>query len=92
MDLWIRNQKGRLTKISDIMQPIEDKFDNIRGWVLYAVKQSDAMFPLGIYKSKERALEVLDEIQRIIEMHILVQTSTEWNVWYKGTVYEMPKE
>ena len=74
MDLWIRNQKGRLTKISDIMQPIEDKFDNIRGWVLYAVKQSDAMFPLGIYKSKERALEVLDEIQNLLIPKTIVNT------------------
>ena len=47
---------------------------------------------LGTYKTKERALEVLDEIQKTIETHILGQVTTEWDAWYKSTVYEMPKE
>ena len=66
MDLWIKAQSGRLSKVEDIMQPIEDEFDSVSSWVLYARSKCDAMFPLGFYESEERAMEVLKEIKRHI--------------------------
>lgn len=40
---------------------------------------------LGIYKTKERALEVLDEIQEYIQHDIIDRT-------FVATIYEMPLE
>ena len=49
---------------------------------------------LGTYKTKERALEVLDEIQRLITdlqyMSYTVDSSSFYS--YRPNVYEMPKE
>ena len=63
---------------------------------------------LGIYKSKERALEVLDEIQKILKPHLIIKDSGKIIGSFDGTiiregatyetkelatyVYEMPKE
>ena len=43
----------------------------------------DSFVKLGFYKSKERVLEVLDEIQEFIMMSKTTQLTT---------IYEMPKE
>ncbi len=60
MDLWIRSQdKEKLLKVNDIaieMNMIYGYFDKNTEYEL-----------LGTYKSKERALEVLDEIQNILK-------------------------
>lgn len=108
MDLWIRSQNGRLSKVDDIMQPIEDEFDGVNGWVLYAVKQSGAMSILGIYETEERAIEVLDEIQNVIYINKLFNadinafqtvlknegyTEKEISKYLKViSTYEMPKK
>ena len=64
MELWIRSQdKERLTTCNDIRVG----YENGR-WIL---EDCDC---LGIYKSKERALEVLDEIQNILMPKILSYT------------------
>lgn len=84
MELWIRSQDKE-----NLIQPTRlfIAFDkNIATW------DGNIMIDLGNYETKERALEVLDEIQKTIETHILGQVTTEWDAWYKSTVYEMPKE
>lgn len=64
MELWIRSQdKEILIKIDRI--GIE-KFDNGYGIVTYERIGTKNEFGLGLYKSKERALEVLDEIQQFV--------------------------
>lgn len=46
---------------------------------------ADAGCPLGKYKTKSRALEVLDEIQKLLK-------TAEINNCFNVIVYEMPKE
>ena len=95
MNLWIRSQdKERLTEVNDLRIYYGKEED------LWAIEDCD---DLGYYKTKERALEVLDEIQNAIlgiindeELEIQGQKK------YIGTailskksnniVYEMPKE
>ncbi len=75
MELWIRSQdKRELQKADDIyISTLEDK----------TVKTFDGSIEinLGTYKTKERALEVLDEIQAY-----LMSNSP------KSNVYNMPEE
>ncbi len=84
MNLWIRSQdKERLTEVNDLRIYYGKEED------LWAIEDCD---DLGYYKTKERALEVLDEIQNILK-HISLQTNN--NNQFVGTttyVYEMPKE
>lgn len=74
MDLWIRSQnKKELIKINHLVLIDEE----IRG-----VIDNGCYIMLGSYKTKERALEVLDEIQKLLETRVDVEQM----------VYEMPKE
>lgn len=85
MDLWIRNQDR------DALVPIKDAITEF----------SEALFYqgciLGKYKTKERALEVLDEIQKFIEEFQSVTAELNeygevTNVEHHKKVYEIPKE
>ena len=81
MELWIRTQKRmRLFKISlDVsIIAIRDEKNEIAE---YMISCND--YGLGTYKTKERALEVLDEIQRYI---LLPNTDNS------AYVYEIPKD
>ena len=74
MELWIRNQdKLALSKIEQVAIEYDKK---IIGYNRYCVK-------LGVYETKERALEVLDEIQ-----HRLITLCDSMNRHLY--VYEMP--
>ena len=83
MELWIRSQdKEHLTKVCDVDLGYEDK---------RAVLINN--YVMGRYKTKERALEVIDEIQRLLkglymEYSGVATIATETN----KLVYEMPKE
>lgn len=60
MELWIRSQdKELLTRVVDIWKDADK--NEIWSKSSFAIKNC-----LGIYKTKERALEVLDEIQERI--------------------------
>ena len=98
MQLWIRSQdKYTLMKIEEIQ--ICENPDGT--WFM------NAGLVLGKYKSKERALELLDEIQNILKPKFILQTQeiekpiTEFistveqikDIKEISTyVYEMPKE
>ena len=70
MELWIRSQdKETLIKANDIT--IEQNM--IIG---YFDKDTEYEY-LGTYKSKERALEVLDEIQNILKPQILLKRNDD---------------
>lgn len=61
MNLWVRSQdKECLTNISNIQYIYKN---NMHGLGTYY----DNLKILGTYKTKERALEVLDEIQNILK-------------------------
>ena len=78
MDLWVRSQaKNVLNKVENLYI---EKRDYIQGEFWDIV---DKTFVYGHYKTKERALEVLDEIQNYIIGKLLHND---------GNVYEMPKE
>ena len=68
MDLWIRSQdKTRLVKITQVKfvdkeSDLDDFKNVIRG---YGVDGFN--FRLGTYETKERAIEVLDEIQDLLQ-------------------------
>ena len=78
MDLWIRSQKNddlrpRLLKVKEFeLGDYDEKYDCIVVNNLYCV---------GIYKTKERALEVLDEIETEISNYVGTMAQT---------VYQMP--
>ena len=60
MDLWIRSQD------KEVLQKITSLFVNDDGYIFsYDYINSNEVF-LGTYKTKERALEVLDEIHNIL--------------------------
>lgn len=78
MELWIRSQdKEVLTRVVDIWKDADK--NEIWSKSSFATKNC-----LGIYKTKERALKVLDEIQD------LLQNAYIGNV--NRIVYKMPKD
>jgi hypothetical protein len=91
--MWIRTQdRTRLLNI--------DKFFLEGKEIKYHFDPANRFYNLGTYKTKERALEVLDEIQSVIEESDI--TRYEYfqgrdreliEYTYKGTqIYQMPKE
>ena len=99
MELWIRSQdKTNLYKISNINIDKDD-------YTLYCQLEWGQTF-LGTYKTKERALEILDEIQNILNLKDMYKYDRELvlNGWknvnkeqvkivrQQMSVYEMPEE
>lgn len=77
MELWVRSQdKEVLTRVVDIWKDADK--NEIWSQSSFATKNC-----LGIYKTKERALEVLDEIQNYI---LLPNTDNS------AYVYKMPEK
>jgi hypothetical protein len=101
MELWIRSQnKTILSKAHDLVIR-EDRNENSE--TNYFIVDT---YTLGIYKTKERALEVLDEIQSILKLKDMYKYDRElvlksWEnmdaeqvktVRQQMSVYEMPEE
>lgn len=97
MELWIRSQDRQ-----KLVKPLELELDNDKTG-LYCNYYSSCDVFVGKYKTKERALEVLDEIQNAILCSAATPEEVDglkikFRSWY-GTnlktgvaVYEMPKE
>jgi hypothetical protein len=88
MELWIRSQnKTILSKAHDLVIR-EDRNENNE--INYFIVDT---YTLGIYKTKERALEVLDEIQNILKPQmILSKIGTPIAETCDGTVYREQDE
>lgn len=96
MDLWIRSQDKRiLQKVDNVF--LDANYENKR-ICNYA---DDYKTELGTYKTKERALEVLDEIQNFIciEIHENNINYEKADLILKGKivdslckVYQMPEK
>ena len=87
MELWIRSQDREMLQIVETIY-----LDGEKGKKIYSGKSIDGYkigFCLGKYKSKERALEVLDEIQKNIRSKYTISLKPERA--FDG-VYEMPEE
>ena len=100
MDLWVRSQnKYRLLKVESL-QIIYNQEDNE---LPYSINSSYEL--LGSYKTKERALEILDEIQQMLKNET-IETEIKYidNQVYETkiigkpdilkniVVYQMPKQ
>lgn len=69
MELWIRSQdKERLIKVSNVQYTYRkgDLYSDVRG-KHYIGTYYDNLEILGEYATKERAIEVLDEIQDLLQ-------------------------
>lgn len=101
MDLWIRTQNKGLHQIIGISEPIgvSDEF------VLIGCTFNERI-KLGVYKTEQRALEVLDEIQSFLENNYISIDDmpshsnspypgyypTHISTMYRKKVFKMPKE
>lgn len=92
MNLWIRTQnKIKLTKVNDIqIDKVSDGFQIIN------YSENNYVIILGLYKTKERALEVLDEIENKFLLDIENSNYKCADLIIKAymlpKIYEMPKE
>lgn len=103
MDLWVRSQdKRKLLKCNDIAveQNMIDQKEIIKfeGYKIVGYFDKNTEYEeLGIYATKERALEVLDEINEHIEKQgqTIAMTNEKGIVdelKYYGKTYVMPEE
>lgn len=87
MELWIRSQdKTKLMKVDEVEFQQDDY-----GFCIFAWKDKFEGSRTGTYKSKERALEVLDEIQNKIK-HINKFALVNEDYECDDCIYEMPIE
>ena len=88
--MWVRNQdKSFLLKCNGIY--IDTDADEYTGdYLVYTALNAGQTFILGIYKSKERSLEVLDEIEEYINIYEFKKSRK--TLTYDDVVYQMPDE
>lgn len=80
MNLWVRSKrKNYLMNISNL------KIEEYNGYYCIETKIDGNIFELGQYSSRERAIEVLDEIQKLLK-------TAELNDDINIIVYQMPKD
>ena len=96
MDLWIRSQDKELlanAKAFELQQHYENSPCQI-----FAVWNNNFMC-IGVYKTKERAIEILDEIQNILKPQLIIKNSGKIIGSFEDTlvregatyVYQMPE-
>ena len=102
MDLWIRSQDRKsLIKVTNIEYTYQEGnlYTDVRG-KHHLGTYYDNLKILGTYNSKERALEVLDKIQNLLDASNRVEGKTgsyefldlKTKVNMLSCVYEMPRE
>jgi hypothetical protein len=91
MELWIRSQdRENLKKINTGFYLRQDLSDYAKGEVIFIVSGGDK---LGEYETKERALEILDEIQEHLDyLNIGKINRLDEKGFRVCTIYKMPKE
>jgi hypothetical protein len=96
--IWIKSQDKRRLKfvdeilLRDIEKPAahsDNPFDFVYDHTEVNARSNDCEFTLGYYKSEERALQVLDEIQGHIWESVRAVTFP--NDGYVAPIYEMPQ-
>ena len=78
MELWIRSQdKTKLIKVSNVQYTYRkgDLYSDVRG-KHYIGTYYDNLEILGDYATKERAIEILDEIQNILKPKYILNSSS----------------
>ena len=92
MELWIRSQdKNALRKINTGLYLKEGLSNYAEGDAIFIVSGGDE---LGEYKTKERALKVLDEIQDKLKVLVTNEAGAEFILARNlvPIIYEMPKD
>ena len=87
MELWVRSQdKEVLTKVVDIWKDADK--NEIWSQSSFATKNC-----LGIYKTKERAIEILDEIQNKLNIRHCNDVGIQYILINEMSpiIYEMPE-
>ena len=96
MDLWIRSQdKMNLVQIKQISINYQNNKQVIANYIPETYENAGEYYELlGTYKTKERALEVLDEIQeaKLGNFHYKCPSNVKVSIKEDTFVYEMPKE
>lgn len=100
MELWIRSQdRMNLVKIKQINVNYRDSRHIIANYIPEMYENAGEYYELlGTYETKERALEVLDEIQELFIKKDIVKSElnkdglTMVSMPITCIVYEMPKE
>lgn len=97
--LWVRSQdRMNLIKVNQIGINYHNNKQIIGNYQPELFENSGEYYEeLGNYSSKERAIEVLDEIQNFIEKQGTSDAQTNevgaiTNIKYYGRVYEMPQK
>ena len=90
MELWVRSQdKKRLISVTNLYIPISRNGED------FSIYTFDTDVELGIYKTEERAIEILDEIQNIFSLKIENTSYNEADLFLKAKMlnscYQMPK-
>ena len=71
MELWIRSQDREILKrINTEIYQKYDLSDYAKGYVYFLVSGGTK---LGEYETKERALEILDEIQNLLQPKVFIE-------------------
>lgn len=101
MNLWVRSQdKEKLLKCNDIAISYnminEGESIKFKGYKIVGYFDKNTEYEiLGIYETKERALEVLDEIQNILKPQLIIKDrgkiigSFEDTIVREGATYEL---
>ena len=91
MNLWIRSQnKELLMQVKYLhINAYAEKDKDVR---IYSYGNDDFSYLLGTYKTKERALEILDEIQELLESVHITDISKKEGIVGANIFYEMLKE
>lgn len=96
MELWIRSQdKMNLVKIRQISLDYSNKKKIIANYMPDLFENSGCYFELlGTYKTKERALKVLDEIQEHIGFLNVEMCAGRFGEldFQSDIIFQMPKE
>ena len=95
MELWIRSQdKMNLVKVRQINVNYQDNKQIIANYMPELYENSGEYYEiLGTYKTKERALEVLDEIQNKLNIRHYNDAGIQFILINEMTpiIYEMPE-
>lgn len=108
MELWIRSQdKERLVQVKNFDLFTDEDIEENDEFRIYTYVDENRSYLLGTYKTKERALEVLDEIQEYLRFSKNAEINNKDFLRYLNevcgqekcneilnniSVYEMPKD
>ena len=95
MELWVRSQdKMNLVKIRQISLDYQNNKQIIANYVPDFFENSGAYYELlGTYKTKERAIEILDEIQeaKLGNFHYRCPSNVKISGKEDTIIYQMPE-